>query len=702
MGGFSFDGSGISANGSELAAASDSSASGLAINDDNCYTASGINTAIFKSINSKPLDKINLPEVRDLSVDFEYNYFTKDERIRPDIPGDLTLVSIDGDNTDEIFQRAVNQKQPRLVKISFKKPKAGGQTLRNSQGLGNFNPEDVLDNILIEGAISNEMFTGFELLDTNREQKIYSMLKAAQTFIDVRSENDTEKSAAEKMHNLLSENGGLFGADKLVLLEALSTLNTNSFKVFSSDSLESKTSINDTDPIGRQTFSLQMNNLLMSDIIKSATRIPDNVFQDELRGLESFASQIKADLIENLPPLNTFNTADYELRVNAIKMIPIDNIKQSNIIDTYPKISFAGYLIEKYELLPNEGIVYIGKILIQNPEKNFFVDNDVAYGRSYFYKIRTVCEIDTIVSTDNTVDPSLNQVMIATILVGSEGKSKSILCVENKPPPPPTGIRATFDFVRLIPRISWQFPINKQRDIKRFQIFKRLSVESPFTLLAEYDFDDSEIRTPPNEIANPQNIYFMRSPRLSFVDETHNEGEKPIYTVACVDAHGLSSNYGPQVRVERDRYTNRVTRKIISGPNAPKPYPNLLLNNDAFLDAIKVSNYKNIKLFLDPEYYQVFKHTLGETSNDVMSDAKMLQAQAEQNSVSVETYERNLNFLAIDPNKFTYKLQIINVDNQKDQIVNIKIGDISTVGANEVTQPAENFNINNISFQFGV
>ena len=80
----------------------------------------------------------------------------------------------------------------------------------------------------------------------------------------------------------------------------------------------------------------------------------------------------------------------------------------------------------------------------------------------------------------------------------------------------------------------------------------------------------------------------------------------------------------------------------------------------------------------------------------------MLQAKSEQNSVSVETYERNLNFLAIDPKKFTYKLQIINVDNQKDQIVNIKIGDISTVGANEVTQPAENFNINNISFQFGV
>ena len=246
--------------------------------------------------------------------------------------------------------------------------------------------------------------------------------------------------------------------------------------------------------------------------------------------------------------------------------------------------------------------------------------------------------------------------------------------------------------------------LTKSNVARRFQIFKRLSIDSPFTLIAEYDFDDSVIRTPVNEIAVPENIYLMKMPRLSFVDETHVEGEKPIYSVACVDAHGLSSNYGPQVRVERDRYTNRVTRTIISGPNAPKPYPNLLLNTDTFLDAIKVSHYKNMKLFFDPEYYQVFKHDSqqGSDVNSLSSAETIPSPNAEQNSTSTQTFERNLNFLAIDPNKFTYKLQIINIDNQKDQIVNIKLDDISTVGANEVTQPAENFSQNNISFQFGV
>ena len=652
----------------------------FAINDDNCYLASGILSQIYKSFYSRPLDKINIPEVGNVTVDFEYNYFTRDERVRPDIPGDMTLVSLDMSNTEEIFKKATAQKSPRLVKISFKKPATGNGNLKNAASLGLLDPINVMNDILIEGAMSNEIFTGLELIDTGREEKIYSMLRAAQSFIEVRNENDTDKSAAQKLHNMLEEKGGLFGADKKVIIEALATLNTNSFKTPNVNSLESKTLINNGDPLGKQNFSLQFNNLLMHDLVKSATRIPDNVFQDELRGLIPLSKQIKDDLVLNLQPANMFSELDYELQVPAIQVQPMSLNEQANATSQYPEISFAGYMLEKYELLKNEGVIYLGKKFIQNPDRQYIVDYDVAYGRSYFYKVRTVCEVKTIVSTDNDLDPSLNQVMIATILMASEGKTASVFCKENISPPPPTGIRVTFDFKKLVPRISWQFPLNKQRDIKRFQIFKRLSIDVPFTLIGEYDFDNSVIRTPVREIAIPENIYLMKTPRLSFVDTSHNEGEEPIYTIACVDAHALSSNYGPQVKVSRDRYTNRVTREIISSPGAPKPYPNLLVNNDAFIDAIKVSEYKKIKLFFDPEYYQAFKYDNQQGSS----------------------FETNLNLLAIDPNKFTYKLQIINVDNQKDQIIKIKLADMSSAGANEVMQAAEKFSRNNINFQFGI
>ena len=65
--------------------------------------------------------------------------------------------------------------------------------------------------------------------------------------------------------------------------------------------------------------------------------------------------------------------------------------------------------------------------------------------------------------------------------------------------------------------------------------------------------------------------------------------------------------------------------------------------------------------------------------------------------------EDDLNFLLIDPNKFTYKMQLINLDNQKDQIVKIKLADkTSPPSGTEVLQPAENISQNNISFQHGI
>ena len=113
----------------------------------------------------------------------------------------------------------------------------------------------------------------------------------------------------------------------------------------------------------------------------------------------------------------------------------------------------------------------------------------------------------------------------------------------------------------------------------------------------------------------------------------------------------------------------------------------MLINQDAFLDSIKTSKLKNMKIFFDPEYYQVFKTRVDE-----------------QDGKGGSIREDNLNFLAIDPDKFTYKLQIINVDNQKDQIIKIKLADRSSPGGSgiEVKQPAENFSRNNISFQYGI
>ena len=218
------------------------------------------------------------------------------------------------------------------------------------------------------------------------------------------------------------------------------------------------------------------------------------------------------------------------------------------------------------------------------------------------------------------------------------------------------------------PFVTWQFPINPQRDIKRFQIFKRHSVSEPFTLITEYNFDNSTIRSSVSEIAQEQNLISFNSPRISFTDNTWQTGQKPIYAIACVDAHGLSSNFSAQMQFEHIARLNKIKNTLVSYPNAPKPYPNILLNSDAFQDAIKVSGYDRMKVFLDPEYYRV-------TRNLLLPDGSV-----------DEKKEQDLNFISINAQEDTYKIHILNLDLQKDKILNIRIGDhsgspLDTVGA---------------------
>ena len=663
---------------------------------------SGIETDVFETFLSRPADKINLPEVIDAKATFIYNYYTRDERVREGT-SDLKdrILSLDASLTDEIFYQVKNKKTPRYVKIKIKPPRID-EALINTVPLNQLgiDLEKSLNLIVTEGATSSQIFTGVEIIDTGRESNLYSMLRGTMFFSDIETGKSSQKEAAAQLHNTLQEKGGLSGQDKKIIVEALSNIASEGYNLAPTD-VPPDVAAFASDPLGKQSFSVQFNNLLMADVIENSIIIPDNTFQDEIRSLKAFSREIKKEIIASIPPPHTFREADYDLQVDAVQQRAI--VGSSNYIERikkqYPKIKFTGYLIEKYEVLPDESVDFLGRLFIQGHNSTSAIDNNVRYGAAYFYKIRTVCLIETIASSENRNDSSLNQNVIAKMLMASEGTLATVTCVENVPPPPPVSMRATFDFETIKPRISWQFPLNKQRDIKRFQIFKRFSINEPFTLLKEYDFDNSVIRGAVTEIAPKENIISIPKPVLSFVDTSHEEGEKPIYAIACVDAHGMSSNYGPQVKVERDRYTNVVTRTVISGPNAPKPYPNLFINVDAFQDCIKVSGYDRIKVLLDPEYYKLTR---------TKENISLVHATANDFSFATAaqvTNEIDLGLLAIDPNNFRYKLHFMNIDNQKDATVKIKLQNFASPGdgdegAFEVS--AANFSEKNMNFQYGV
>ena len=70
-----------------------------------------------------------------------------------------------------------------------------------------------------------------------------------------------------------------------------------------------------------------------------------------------------------------------------------------------------------------------------------------------------------------------------------------------------------------------------------------------------------------------------------------------------------------------------------------------------------------------------------------------------QSSPQGDVIEKDQNFLIVNPEKATYKIQILNIDIQKDQTVDIKIADKS---GPPVTTTVAGISKNNINFEFGI
>jgi hypothetical protein len=667
---------------------------------------------------SLPVNRINLPEVKNEEATFVYNYFTKDERVRT--VGNASrdkILDLQLDFSNEIFFQIKNDKLPRYVKLTFQPPKLYGIIKKSS--ISNIIMNN-LDKINIEGANSNDFFTGIEMIDSGKEMTLYHNLKSTLFFKNIGIDKDSPSSAANKLFDSLNDNNGmLIGNNKKLLKEAMSKSSAEGY-VYAPTDIKPEIAKFASDPLTKQSINCQFNNLTFYECVQSAIRIPDKVFQDEFRALSEVSRDLKRNVLNSTDPTQ-HSDAHYEIEVKAVSITPLDssNVSPPRIdyqqasgntgddftplgtaqvsvdqttqafMAKFPKISITGYMIQKYENLNNGTTNFLGSLYSDNPNGLYVLDKEVRYGGSYTYKIRSMYEIDTIVrveSIDKT-NNAIQQLAIAKILLASKGRKISTSCFEKVPPPPPENFRIGFNFSQKLPYLTWQFPVNPQRDIKKFQIFKRLTsggvhaLKKPFTLIAEIDFDNSIVKSSSIEKALIENTIKVNGPRVNFLDKDFILGTEPIYSIASIDAHGMSSNYGAQIKMKYNKFKNKIETTLISPPGAPKPYPNLNIQIDAFEDAMKVSGYERMKIFLDPEYYKVLKNTIEFKGNN-------------ENIV-----EKSLDHIRVNPNEDTYKVSILNIDLQKDKNIGIKIIDAS--GAATINSPAA-FSLNNLSFEFGV
>jgi len=602
--------------------------------------------AVLDSYPSVPSFRVNVPEVSEASAKFVYNFFTANER--EIINNEENILNVSYSRDEEIFFQTNNDKKPRYVSLSFKPPKRSTsiKELRDAILIRNN-----IDKIIIEGGLSNSDFMSFEIVDTLKEKTLYSILDGATFITEINTDGNSPKDNYNKLLEA-QQDGKLTGEEKKLIASALQGIQSNGYRIASSDIGEEDKTLAD-DLVSRQNFSIQVNKLAFDQIVESAIRIPDSLFQDEFFSIKEKAIEANAYAIRKNSS-NKENENIYTTFVNPISSTPIDIENLTENFSNYPVIKHAGYLINKLEVEENGLYTSRGQLISDNPEGLFIIDENVRYGGVYVYEIRSIYYVKMIAEERVSENSLLDSLSIVEVLMASEGKLTSVQCIEQKPPPPPSNLRISLDYKTRKPRLNWQFPINPQRDIKRFQIFKRQNESQPFTLIAEFDFDNSTIKSSVAEIANEKSLYQIPYPKVTFVDNSWEEGEKPIYAIASVDAHGLSSNYSVQIKFIYNKRLNKSENILFSLPNAPKPYPNLLINKDSFEDAIKISGYDRMKIYFDPEYYKVTKFING--SN---------------------TREEDLNFLRIDSNNDTYQIHMINIDNHKDKILNIRIGDFS-------------------------
>ena len=575
---------------------------------------------------SLPVYSVDVPEVKNFTSQFVYNFHVTDEAINDsgvlsdetidlmNITGIILKKSQDGtleNNTDL-------RKIPRYIKLSFTPP------FKEGMKYGVINVSDGQITGFLSKIVSEEDFSTSYYTSINTNNKNI----AEQT---INSFDQDYSTVVEKLQTNFDDN------DKKVLNSIIAA---SSFQVQKSGAAFTTSLASSFENIKKAKFVGQINNNVIYDLFLYSSGSYGPNHETYANNLEFAKSKITANpkfaiSDDNFKPSIT----KYQDGIETIS----GATKQEDI-----RSSLMGYLIEKTELFSDGKIKVHDPIVIKNGNVNSYIDLKVRYGAIYSYKIKPLFEINY-----PAIDNDSLKFTFPSSIISSKANATYVEATESVAPPPPVELRFVWDYDRFNPTTSkidpasgvpypttgtrgslmlyWSFPVNPQLDVKKFQVFRRKSVDDPFELLKMVDFDNSTIQFPGlEESINPKvvqrsvidrlNKPSIPVPVLRYYDDEFLKNSNYIYTVACIDAHGWSSNYSEQIRVTFNAYENKLITELISIANAPKQYPNMYLQEDLFLDTIKIGNKKNLYVYLTPDCYSVLANN--NSTIDVLNFSK--------------------------------------------------------------------------------
>lgn len=592
------------------------------------------------SLPSKKILIADVPEVKNFNSEFLYNFFIEDEQTND--TGKLPFAFIENINDNTSDSKFINSKNfqnkiPRAIKFTWKPVVLNTDSnvitkyYNDIKVAKKISIKNNLSKIKYENEFIEKSFTSIETQDNEKNKKLNFFIERALSEFNIKKNNNSLLDVSKELNKKLSTD-----VTSDYISNILNNLSDNGINFINTNKKEivSNTII---DKIKNIKLNNVINNKVLTHLMNSSIENITNVYQTDTSQFIERINQIQNHAIET-DHSSLLSEGEYDLFIDDYLFVKkVDNSFDSVMIP-------IGYIIEKYEILKDNSRIKKESLIVENPYTSVTYDTQIKYGSKYLYKIKTICYIET-----SAIEQQTGEIISLSFLLSSKNsEEKTVICTEMVHPPSPADFSCHWDYVKQNLTIMWSFPPNQQRDIKYFQVFRRRTITEPFELIKMYDFDNSEILSTNFETPEKYLVEKLSNPKTFYTDLDFKKESKFIYSICSLDAHGLTSNYSIQYEISFDKFKNKINKKLISVSGAPKSYPNMFLNQDTFVDVIKDSNHKRLKIYFNPEYLEVIDNNY--------NDLKVLRTKTDA----------------------SYKLQIINIDLQQEQDIIIKLEDRRT------------------------
>lgn len=536
---------------------------------------------------------IDVPDVGNFVAKFVYNYHVPDEGVEAGAGVARNLLSKPGEYFDsKIIDYLGSARAPRFVAFSWKpvsyRDRIYGQSpyFQDDAVPRNY-IRDNLSKLLSEEHFASDQFTSINVSDQSIDSKLYNYISSSATVLNMQRQNaNSQRGLALNTNELTSNEVDYDFLSKYLVQPA----EDNTF-FYEKNSQRIRNSV--VNKLKEFNMQVQLNNSVIHTLMKRAVAFPESTF-DSVH-LSMYEVSKKAQGRAQARGLRDLRADDY--RTTAPDYVRLQPLKAGDP-GLATRARLVGYVINRHELLDGGESIPLEPIIVENPSAGTTVDLRVKYYSRYQYTIRAIAEFSVPSIVEDT-----NELVVSKFLIASKPSAPQIVsCHELVAPPPPSDVRFTWDWDSDKLFISWAFPPNTQRDVKQFQVFRRRSTNEPFELVKQINFDDSAVAAPYAERPDPRLVENVSNPKLYWIDDEFTRDATFIYALGTVDAHGMVSAYGPQSRVSYMKYKNRLKVERLSPAGAPRPYPNMFLSTDTFLDSVVESKKHTMKVMFMPEH----------------------------------------------------------------------------------------------------